>query len=172
MISSTPRPTVLMVASTSALALLAAPLAATTWYVPSQCPTIQAGIDSAAAGDTVEVACGTYYEHDILVHSDLVLRSESGEPSCVTVDAGRLGRVIKVDGADDVTIEGFTITRGLKLSFGGGIYVHESSARIIHCSFVDNEVGLCGRLAGRDRRYHSGYNETGELSERHDETPG
>ena len=30
------------------------------------------------------------------------------------------------------------------MSFGGGIYVHESSAKIAHCSFVDNEVGPSG----------------------------
>ena len=103
-----------------------------------------AATGSAGAPDTVEVACGTYYEHDILVQSDLVLRSDSGDPSCVTIDAGRLGRAIMVDGADDVTIEGLTIAQGLKLSFGGGIYVFESSAKITHCSFVENEVGPSG----------------------------
>ena len=51
----------------SAVLLLLLPLSflAATIHVPSQEPSIQAGLNAASAGDTVLVSCGTYYEHDI-----------------------------------------------------------------------------------------------------------
>ena len=42
------------------VALSVGPLAASTLRVPSQYPSIQAGLDAAASGDTVLVAPGRY----------------------------------------------------------------------------------------------------------------
>ena len=90
--------------------------AARTWYIKSDgsgdAPTIQAGVDSAAAGDTLEIACGTYYEHRIVVKSGLVLRSETGLPDCVTIDAQQLDTVIMCPAVVDGRIEGLTFTGG------------------------------------------------------------
>ena len=75
-----------VLAAASLLALSTVAMAATI-HVPADQPTIQAGLDAASYGDTVLVACGTYYEHDIIMKSGVCLISETGEADCVTVDA-------------------------------------------------------------------------------------
>lgn len=138
-----------------ALALITAglsiPAHATTWNVPSECPTIQAGVDSAAVGDTVRVACGTYYEHDIIMKSGVCLTSETGEAACVTIDALQNGRVMFCLEVDDAaSIVGFTITGGLvsgaaaQDSVGGGIYCEDSSPTLANCTFLDNSAAMVG----------------------------
>jgi polygalacturonase len=93
------------------LVLLAAILISTaqarTWYIlpdgNGDAPTIQTGVDSAAVGDTVLLACGTYYEHDMTMKSGITLRSESGHATCVTIDAQQSGRVIYCLNVDQTT---------------------------------------------------------------------
>lgn len=84
--------------------LLAMPgtIHAATLHVPSEYPTIQEAIDAAAYGDTVEVACGTYYE-SAEMRSGICLRSATGDPDCVA-----LWRSIHCTDVDDAArIEGF-----------------------------------------------------------------
>ncbi|MCK4512408.1 right-handed parallel beta-helix repeat-containing protein [bacterium] len=130
---------------------LSIPAHAATWHVPSECPTIQAGVDSAAVGDTVRVACGTYYEHDIVMKSGVHLTSEAGGADCVTINAQRMGRVLYCLEVDDAaSIVGFTITGGLVAgataqdSTGGGIYCEDSSPTLANCAFLDNSAALVG----------------------------
>ncbi|MBN1826819.1 MAG: right-handed parallel beta-helix repeat-containing protein [Candidatus Eisenbacteria bacterium] len=114
-----------------------------TWHVPSEAPTIQAGIDSASAGDTVLVACGVYHEHDIVMKSGVVLRSETGDYECVSIEADSLGRVLSCVGADSTTrIEGITFMDGYledpPYNYGAGIFLEESDVQISDCRIMNN----------------------------------
>jgi hypothetical protein len=109
--------------------------------------TIRRGLALAAAGMTVEVAPGTYYEHDLDMTRGVVLRSETGQPDCVTIDAGQQGVVIYMAYCDSTTmIEGFTLTGGLTedpnpSSSGGGINcIYESHPTISNCILVGNRA--------------------------------
>ncbi len=113
---------------------------AATIRVPADEPTIAAGIAAAERGDVVEVACGTYYEHDLHMKSGVTLRGAAASADCVTVDALGQGRGFLVDQCDSTTvIEGLTI-RGGAARFdngrGGGMWIVASSPRIRECLFT------------------------------------
>ncbi len=115
--------------------------------VPAQVPSIQAALDLAWPGDTVLVACGTYLESTITMKSGVVLRSETGDPACVTLDGGSLGRIMTCVDADSFTrIEGITFTGALTGSTwpddgGSAIKMTDSSPTILNCRFTDNVCG-------------------------------
>ncbi len=63
------------------------PASARTWRIAADgtgdAAAIQAGIDSAAVGDTVLVGPGTYYENILFRGRDIVLKSETGPEATV-----------------------------------------------------------------------------------------
>lgn len=122
---------------------------ARTWYImpdgTGDAPNIQAGIDSAGVGDTVLVACGTYYEHDIQLRSAIVLSSETGEADCAVIDAQWMDRVLFFYMIDNTTmIKGFTLTHGAPPQpytppgYGGAVASLGSSEEFVNCAFIDN----------------------------------
>jgi predicted outer membrane repeat protein len=115
-----------------------------TWEINTtgtgDAPTIQAGIDSAAAGDTVLVNVGTYNEHDIQMKSGVVLTSYSGLWEYTIIDAGGQGRVITCDGVDATgVIYGFTITGGHASGFSG----YDSGGGIACLNYSAPEIRMC-----------------------------
>ena len=127
-------------------------ISARTWHIPDDAPTIAAGIDSAATGDTVMVECGTYYETNIpLEKSGVYLTSETGLPDCVTIDGEQSGRIMYVNFADTTTqVRGIRFTNGLAYN-GGGAYVYQSAVRYVNCVFTGNTATLHGGALALDQ---------------------
>lgn len=97
-------------------------------------PTIQAGIDRAAYGDTVRVASGTYFER-IILKNGVKLIGGSGPP---TIDGGHDGPVVTaIDVGSATRFDGFRVING-DTSEGGGMYVEDSTLRIRYCTFENN----------------------------------
>lgn len=112
--------------------------------VPGDLPTIQAGIDTAGAGDTVEVAPGTYAENLDFKGKAITVTSSNG-PSVTIIDGGGLAPVVLFSSGEGVTsvLAGFTITNGLALPDqfpvgGGGISIRDSSPTIEDNIIVGN----------------------------------
>ena len=111
-------------------------------------PTIAAAIDSSVSGDVVELGCGVYVEWGLIVKSGITIRSETGQPDCVTIDGNQpsgFGSIIGCWAVDSSTlIEGLTITGGMARDTfygvrGGGLVVFAgSSLTVKRCVITGN----------------------------------
>ena len=130
------------------------------WLVPKsgtasiRVPSIQAGVDLAADGDTVLLSDGYFAgpgNRDILVTGkDVVVRSQNGPEHCI-LDCQGLGRAFRLQGASVTSatvIHGLTIYRG-SASFGGGIEcVLDCSPVIENCIFIQCDAAVGGGGGG------------------------
>jgi hypothetical protein len=126
--------------------LLPAASASRTWRVKAdgsgEAPTIQAAIDSAASGDSILMAAGTYRESalQIFIGKRLFLRGVSGAEATV-IDAERHNPVLRMFGGGSV--EGFTLRNGLTPTAGGGLDVGSSTPTVIRHNIIENnQAGL------------------------------
>ena len=116
-----------------------APALAATWTVrPGE--RIQAAIDRAAPGDTVEVQRGRYTER-LRIDKPLTLRGLERP----TVSGGDQGDTIRV-GAPDVTLEGLIVSDSgaSLLKQNAGIYIEPGAhrAKVQHCFLSYNLFSL------------------------------
>lgn len=117
--------------------------------VPEFYPTIQAGIDACAAGDTVSVAAGTYAgpgNRDLTFHGrDIILTSRAGALA-TTIDGEMVGRgFLFQDGESEQSlIEGFTVVHGYGWSGGGVSCTYGASPRFRECRFLSNRAQTGG----------------------------
>ncbi len=123
-------------------------------HVPSDQPTIQAGIDVATDGDTILIADGIYSGNNNInlnwngTAKHIVIKSENGSTHCV-LDCNYEGRGFILDSEQDNRdiIDGLTITNGWAktvspiLSGGGAILCDGTSPQIINCHLIHNIAG-------------------------------
>jgi len=127
---------VLLVISMLTLSLRIQPAKAATIIVPDQYPTIQAAIDAASAGDTIQVKAGTYSEN-VEVNKKLSLQGAGWQTTIV--QAANPNETVFDIRADYVTVTGFT-ARNAPMEYGMGIY--SSYANIFQNCFENNYNGI------------------------------
>ena len=145
------RPTAHVSLSAAAVALLAAafitmlPVSAlaTIIDVPGTQLDIAAGIAAASPGDTVRIACGTYYEHGLMISSAITLTSEENSWECVTIDGEATETILTLTDATGAVVSGITFTNGAAL-FGAGVYVDSCDVAFRDCKFHDNHAEVEG----------------------------
>ena len=132
--------------------------------------TVQAGINAASASDEVWVAAGTYNERITLkdgvalyggfagTETDLSQRPAfpRADPDAnrTTLNGGQAGSVVTVPsgaGADTI-LDGFTINNGTgtlhdEQIYGGGIFCHGASPRIMNNTITSNTAKYGGGIA-------------------------
>jgi len=129
-------------------------------HVPDDQATIQEGIDVAFTGDTVLVAEGIYFENidfkgkAITVASHFLLDGNTIHIDNTVIDGSQPANpnhasVVYFTSGEDTTsiLYGFTIQNGaghypdaFNDRSGGGIYMSESTAKILHNIIISNEV--------------------------------
>ena len=114
--------------------------------VPEDHASIQAAIDVAADGDTIVIAAGTYFEHDLVIEGKgLTIRGALDERNlpATTIDAGQQGRVLSIStiDADHATVLGnLVLTGGLVDGDGAGLQGVFAPGWVMNCRFTANDA--------------------------------
>ena len=127
--------------------------------VPTEYPTIQAGIDAATDGDSVQVADGVYTgagNRDIHYYGKKIrVESIGGPDACIidcqgSVSEPHTGFIFDTDETSDSVLIGFTVRNGYAapgtVTNGGAINCYDSNPTLINCVFYDNTAENGGAL--------------------------
>lgn len=109
-------------------------------------PTIQAAVDAAEDGDTIELADGTFVgegNRDIQCTGKLItLRSQSSDPETCIIDCEGVARAFM--GSLGGSLEGVTVTGGFSTNFGGAVNIVDGEWDVYNCIFSGNQAALNG----------------------------
>jgi len=125
--------------------------------VPAGFATIQAAIDAATPGKTIEVSAGTYNEAIDLKGKAITVKAVGARANTIIDGTGKTTSVVRaVSGETSATVlQGFTIRNGPIGSpvntyrLGGGMFIDHASPTIRDCAFVNNAAGYGGAIYGR-----------------------
>ncbi len=138
---------------TAALAAASGVFAAAI-HVPADQPTIQAGIDAAATGDTVLVQPDTYVENINFNGKDITVGSlflTTGDPYYIprtVIDGDSSGTVATFENGEgpDAVLKGLTVANGGNAFFGGGIVCAGSDPSLEYLFIKGNEATVGGGI--------------------------
>ena len=129
---------------------------AATWYVKpdgtGDVPTIQAGVDSAAPGDTVLLASGVFTGEGninvVVTPKAFLMMSDTGHPGHCIIDCeGHLGMDRRgfhfLEGQSGPTVRGITVRNGNTDYSGGAVYC-VGSPTFRNCAFESNYSEYAG----------------------------
>lgn len=110
--------------------------------VPGEYSSIAEALAAANSGDTIAVAEGTYFEHDLSFNGkEVVLYGIGGSEQCI-IDAQSSSRVFDVTSGETYATQliGFTLRNG-NHSTGSAIRIIQNSAMTVsHCRFINNNA--------------------------------
>ena len=135
------------------LLLSASPFAyaQTTYYVPDDFSSIQAGIDGLQNGDTLIVRDGTYIENINFNGKAITLKSENVAATTI-IDGSNSATVVTFDSGENLTsvLDGFTLKNGDHPGNGGqygsGVRCFGSSPNLQNCTIQDNYANYGGGM--------------------------
>ena len=135
------------------LLTLCAATHAATINVPTDQPTIQAGINAAHNGDVVIVADGTYTGQNNrnldFGGKSITVRSASNNPAQCVIDCQHMGNGFYFHQNETAAaiVSGFTIQNGSAGSpGGGGLLCFSSSPTVTNCAFRNNTAPYGGGM--------------------------
>ncbi len=111
-----------------------------TIHFPDDNPHLEEAIESAAPGDTIVIAPGSYSAREISLASGSTVMSESGLPSSVTLSAGDNGTVFRAHSVTGVVVAGMTLANGYTTpyTYDGGAMTCSASSIELHDVVIED----------------------------------